>query len=110
MRVLLTGGAGYIGSHTAVVLVEAGHEPILFDNLSNSNFEVVERIEGIVGKKITFIEADVRDVEFVSRMLLEQQVDAVMHFAGLKSVADSLINPVNINPSMFKEQLVYCQQ
>jgi UDP-glucose 4-epimerase len=110
MRVLLTGGAGYIGSHTAVALVEAGHEPILFDNLSNSNFEVVERIEGIVGKKITFIEADVRDVEFVSRMLLEQQVDAVMHFAGLKSVADSLINPVNINPSMFKEQLVYCQQ
>lgn len=94
MRVLLTGGAGYIGSHAAVALVEAGHEPVLLDNLSNSSFEVVERIEKIVRKKITFIDADVRDVKSVLKVLIDHRVDSVMHFAGLKAVAESMINPV----------------
>ena len=94
MNVLLTGGAGYIGSHTAVVLSQAGHEVVLLDNFCNSNPRVIERVEKILGKALTCIEADVRDTDVIEKTLREYKINAVMHFAGLKAVGESVANPV----------------
>jgi UDP-glucose 4-epimerase len=95
MNILLTGGMGYIGSHTAVTLYEAGHEVILFDNLSNSDPSVLQSLEKITGKKIAFIEGDIRDSEFLSKTLKEHKINAVMHFAGLKAVGESAQDPLH---------------
>ena len=94
MNILLTGGLGFIGSHAASVLVAKGHNPILLDNLCNSQIETLSRLERIVGKKLVFCDADVRDTNAVSQLLNEHQIDAVMHFAGLKSVAESESEPL----------------
>ncbi len=94
MNILLTGGAGYISSHTAVVLATAGHHIVLFDNLSNSSPEVVKCIERILQSPITFIQADVRDTEKLKQGLIEHQIEAVIHFAGLKAVGESVAKPV----------------
>ena len=94
MNILLTGGAGYIGSHTAVVLSQAGHEVVLLDNFCNSNPSVLERLQKILGKALPFIEADVRDTDVVERVLREYKIDAVIHFAGLKAVSESVANPI----------------
>ncbi len=85
---------GYIGSHTAVTLIEAGHEVVLFDNLSNSDASVLDRLEKILNKKISFIEGDVRNTEFLSKTLGDYKVEAVMHFAGLKAVGESIQDPL----------------
>lgn len=95
MNVLLTGGTGYIGSHTAVTLAEAGHRVTLFDNLCNSQRDVVSRLEKITGQAITFVEGDVRDTALLSTTLRQHKIDAVIHFAGLKAVADSVAHPVD---------------
>lgn len=94
MNILLTGGTGYIGSHTAVVLIEAGHRVVLFDNLSNSSRDVVDRLEQITHQKVPFVEGDVRDTVLVSRTLQDHQIDAVVHFAGLKAVGESVSDPL----------------
>lgn len=94
MRVLLTGGMGFIGSHTAVVLQEAGHEPVLFDNLSNADRSVADRIERITGRAPRFIEGDIRDGALLEKTLREEAVDAVIHFAGLKAVGESVVKPL----------------
>lgn len=94
MNVLLTGGTGYIGSHTAVVLLEAGHKVVLFDNLSNSRRDVVDRIEDITNQNIPFVEGDVRDTSLLSKTIKDYQVDAVIHFAGLKAVGESVEKPI----------------
>ena len=94
MNILLTGGAGYIGSHTAVVLSQAGHEVVLLDNFCNSNPSVLVRIQKILGKSLPCIEADVRDTDVVERVLREYKIDGVIHFAGLKAVGESVANPV----------------
>lgn len=94
MRILLTGGCGFIGSHTALALLEAGHEPILFDNFANSSAKVAERLAGLAGRLLTSIEGDIRDVPLVRSVLADQQIDAVIHFAGLKAVAESVANPL----------------
>ena len=94
MNILLTGGTGYIGSHAAVTLLQAGHEVILLDNLCNSDKNVVERIERITGKPVTFVQGDVRDVALVTQVLQQNAVQAVIHFAGLKAVGESVSNPV----------------
>jgi UDP-glucose 4-epimerase len=93
MNILLTGGMGYIGSHTAVTLIEAGHEVTLFDNLSNSDSSVLQSLEKITGKKITFIKGDIRDFESLSNTLKKYKIDTVMHFAGLKAVGESVQDP-----------------
>ncbi len=95
MRVLVTGGTGYIGSHTAVSLVEAGHEPVLYDNLSNSSPRVVERLEEITGTRIPFVEGDVRDRAGVHRLLRDEGIEAVIHFAALKAVGESVERPLD---------------
>jgi UDP-glucose 4-epimerase len=84
---------GYIGSHTAVSLIEAGHEVILFDNLSNSDPSVLQSLEKILNKKIPFIEGDIRDFETLSNTLKKYKIDTVMHFAGLKAVGESVKVP-----------------
>jgi UDP-glucose 4-epimerase len=95
MRVFLTGGCGFIGSHTAVALLEAGHDPVLFDNFCNSQRDVADRISDITGRTITSVEGDIRETDFVRSVLIEKQIDAVIHFAGLKAVAESVSAPLN---------------
>ena len=90
MKVLATGGAGFIGSHTTVELLEAGHDVVILDNLSNAKPEVLRRIERITGKKPAFHSYDIRDADALDSVFREHEVDAVMHFAGLKSVPESL--------------------
>lgn len=94
MRILLTGGAGYIGSHTAIELDKAGHEIVIVDNLVNSKEEAVRRVEKIINKKIAFVNADVRDREAMDKIFKSQKIDAVIHFAGLKAVGESCVKPL----------------
>jgi UDP-glucose 4-epimerase len=94
MNILLTGGAGYIGSHSAVVLAEAGHRVILLDNFCNSNKSVISRLEKILGKPLVCIEADVRDRDLLNEALAEYCIDGVIHFAGLKAVGESIAMPI----------------
>ena len=94
MNILLTGGTGYIGSHTALVLAQAGHSITLFDNLCNSQISVVSRLETLSAQKMDFVQGDVRDTPLLSSVLKERNIDAVIHFAGLKAVGDSVKNPV----------------
>jgi UDP-glucose 4-epimerase len=94
MNILLTGGTGYIGSHTAVVLYQAGHEVVLLDNFCNSSQSVLERLAKILGKALPCIQADVRNTDVLEKVLREYKIDAVIHFAGLKAVGDSVANPV----------------
>lgn len=94
MNILITGGAGYIGTHTSVTLSQAGHAVVLLDNFCNSNRSVLGRLQKILGKVLPCIEADVRDTDTVERVLHEYKIDAVIHFAGLKAVGESVTNPV----------------
>lgn len=94
MKVLLTGGAGYIGSHTAVELVEAGYDIVIGDNFSNSKPEVIERLKQILGKDIKLYEIDFTDYEAVDKLFKEEDFDAVIHFAGLKAVGESCSIPL----------------
>ncbi|MBQ7487823.1 MAG: UDP-glucose 4-epimerase GalE [Clostridia bacterium] len=94
MTILCTGGAGYIGSHTCVELLNAGHDVIIVDNLYNSNPNVLGRIEEITGKKVKFYEADVRDMDAVSPIFEENKIDAIIHFAAYKAVGESVAKPV----------------
>lgn len=94
MNVLLTGGAGYIGSHTAVELLQGGHEVVIADNYSNSCPEAVRRIEKITGKSVKAYEADVSDAKALAPVFEENKIDAVIHFAGLKAVGESVAVPL----------------
>lgn len=94
MKVLLTGGTGFIGSHTAVCLIESGHTAVLYDNLSNSKSEVVDAIETITGARPAFVEGDIRDGAKLVETLKAYEIDAVIHFAGLKTVGESVEKPL----------------
>lgn len=94
MNILLTGGTGYIGSHTAVVLAKAGHNVILLDNLSNSKPEVIDRLETIIGNRPLFIQGDIRDRALLVEVLKSKNINAVVHFAGLKAVGESVEKPL----------------
>lgn len=94
MRILLTGGAGYIGSHTAVALAERGHEIIILDNFSNAERDVPARLRHLIGRDITYIDADIRDVATVTASLKTYKIDAVIHFAALKAVGESERDPL----------------
>jgi UDP-glucose 4-epimerase len=93
-RVLITGGAGYIGSHSALVLSNSGHQVVLYDNLSNSSYAQVEKLALIVGRHVPFVKGDVRDTDLLATTLASHRIDAVIHFAGLKAVGESVENPV----------------
>lgn len=94
MNVLLTGGMGYIGSHTASVLLKSGHRVVLYDNLSNSSDRILEKLIQITGQQIPFVHGDVRDTELLKVTLAAHSVDAVIHFAGWKAVGESVEMPV----------------
>ena len=94
MKILLTGGAGYIGSHTCVELIRAGYEPLIADNFSNSSPEVLNRIRKITGQSVKCFECDVLDGAAVSKIFAENEIDAVIHFAGFKAVGESTAQPL----------------
>lgn len=94
MNILVTGGAGYIGTHTCVELLNAGHQVVVFDNYSNSFPEAVRRVEKISGKTLTLVEGDIRDRAALEQTLRLHQCDAVIHFAGLKAVGESVTKPL----------------
>lgn len=94
MKILVTGGAGYIGSHTCVELLDAGYEVVILDNLYNSSKKAVDRIEEITGKKVTFYENDMLDKEALEKIFSVENIDAVIHFAGLKAVGESVAKPL----------------
>jgi UDP-glucose 4-epimerase len=94
MTILLTGGTGYIASHTAITLTEAGQQVVLFDNLSNSRRDVVARIGQITGQVLPFVEGDVRDTRLLRKTLEDHGCESVIHFAGLKAVGESVANPI----------------
>ena len=94
MAVLVTGGAGYIGSHTVVELIEAGREVIIIDNFSNSKPEVIDRIEKIAGKRPKLYACDLLDLEATRKVFAENKIDSVIHFAGLKAVGESCAQPL----------------
>lgn len=93
MNILVTGGAGYIGTHTVIALNENGENTIVLDNLSNSSEKALDRVAKILGKKIPFYRADIRDREALEKIFSENSIDCVIHFAGLKAVGESVVKP-----------------
>jgi UDP-glucose 4-epimerase len=110
MRILVTGGAGYIGSHTCVELLNEGHEVVILDNLYNSSRKAVDRIEEITGKKVTFYEADIRDRAGIKAVFDQEQIDAVIHFAGLKAVGESVAKPIEYYENNIGGTLTLCDE
>ena len=93
-KILVTGGTGYIGSHTVVKLLKASYEVVILDNLSNSKISVIDRIEKITNKRPSFIEGDIRDQSLLNKLFSDHRIDAVIHFAGLKAVGESVEEPL----------------
>lgn len=93
MRILVTGGAGYIGSHTCLALLEQGHEVVVFDNLYNASEEALNRVKKLTGKDLTFYKADMLDRDAMEKIFDAEKIDAVIHFAGLKAVGESVAKP-----------------
>lgn len=108
-KILVTGGTGFIGSHTCVELLNAGHEVVIMDNLSNSKEAVVGRIEKITGRRPVFYNADMCDYEACCRIFRENDIDAVIHFAGLKAVGESVIKPIEYYSNNITGTLVLLQ-
>lgn len=108
MRILVTGGAGYIGSHTCLELLNQGHEVVVFDNLSNSSEESLNRVKKLTGKDLTFYEADMLDLEALERIFHQEKIDAVIHFAGLKAVGESVVKPLEYYYNNITGTLILC--
>ena len=106
MKTLLTGGAGYIGSHTAIELINRGHEVVIFDNFSNSHPEAVHRVEQITGCSTPVIKGDVRDQQALEAALKQHSIDSVVHFAGKKAVGESVAKPLDYYDSNVNGSLV----
>ena len=94
MSILVTGGAGYIGSHTCIELLEAGYQVVVVDNLCNSSKKSLERVQEITGKELTFYQDDLLDSEALDAIFQRESIDAVIHFAGLKAVGESVQKPL----------------
>ncbi len=109
MQILLTGGAGYIGSHTCVELLNSGYDVVIADNLYNSNEEVLKRIKEITGKEPKFYNADIRDREAMRTVFKENNIDAVIHFAGLKAVGESVKIPLTYYENNISGTVVLCE-
>jgi UDP-glucose 4-epimerase len=106
---LITGGAGYIGSHTVLSLIDAGQQVLVLDNLCNSCEESIQRLEHLTQSRIEFIEGDIRDTALLEDIFSRHDIDAVVHFAGLKSVADSVGDPLGYYDNNFTGTLNLCQ-
>jgi UDP-glucose 4-epimerase len=110
LKILLTGGAGYIGSHTAVECLEAGHEVVVFDNLSNSSPRALERVVQITGKHLTFVQGDIRERAALRRLFADHVIDAVVHFAGLKAVGESVQKPLLYYDNNVAGTIALCEE
>lgn len=108
MAILVTGGAGYIGSHTCVELLNAGYEVVVVDNLCNSSMESIKRVEAITGKKITFYEVDLLDREALTEVFEKEEITSVIHFAGLKAVGESVVKPLEYYHNNITGTLILC--
>ncbi|MCF7989037.1 MAG: UDP-glucose 4-epimerase GalE [Thiohalocapsa sp.] len=109
MKVLVTGGAGYIGSHTCVELLEAGNEVVVVDNLGNSKEEALRRVEQIAGRPLDFVRADLRDAQALDALFARHRFDAVIHFAGLKAVGESTQIPIDYYDNNIGGTLTLCR-
>jgi UDP-galactose 4-epimerase (EC 5.1.3.2) len=109
MRILVTGGAGYIGSHTCVELLNAGYEVMVVDNLSNSKFEALNRVKEITGKDFKFYQVDLLDKDRLETVFSENAIDAVIHFAGLKAVGESVQIPLRYYHNNITGTLILCE-
>ena len=109
MSILVTGGAGYIGSHTCVELLNAGYEIIVLDNLSNSKQESINRVRELTGKDLRFYELDILDRDAVESVFKENKIDAVIHFAGLKAVGESVQIPLHYYHNNITGTLILCK-
>ena len=110
MRILVTGGAGYIGSHTCVELLNAGYDVVVMDNLYNASEKAIERVEQITGKKVTFYKTDMLDREGVKKIFDNEKIDAVIHFAGLKAVGESVHKPIEYYHNNMTGTLILCDE
>lgn len=108
MRILVTGGAGYIGSHTCVELLNRGHQVVVLDNLCNSSEESLNRVKKITGQELTFYQADLLDRDAVNQIFDQEAVDAVIHFAGLKAVGESVSKPLEYYHNNLTGTFVLC--
>lgn len=109
MKILVTGGTGYIGSNTCVLLLKAGYEVVIVDNLYNSQIEVVDKIKKITGKDVAFYKADILDREALDKVFSEHKIDAVIHFAGLKAVGESVAKPLLYYHNNIEGTLALCE-
>ena len=103
--ILVTGGSGYIGSHTLIALDEAGYDFVVYDNLSNSSLESLNRVEKLINKPIKFVQGDIRDKNALEKLFTAYKIESVIHFAGLKAVGESVAKPLeyydnNINGTL----------
>ena len=110
MHILVTGGTGFIGSHSCVVLIEAGHDVTVIDDLSNSSREALDSVEQITGKHPEFFEGDVRDRELLRKIFAQRPVDSVIHFAGLKAVGESVAQPLRYYDCNVGGAIVLCEE
>ena len=108
MSILVTGGAGYIGSHTCLELLKAGYEVVVADNLCNSSEEAVRRVEKIAGKPVKFYQADILDREALNKIFDTEEIDSVIHFAGLKAVGESVAKPLEYYHNNITGTLILC--
>lgn len=108
MSILVTGGAGFIGSHTCVELLNAGYEVVVVDNLYNASEKALERVEQITGKKVTFYEADILDRDALNAIFDKEQVESVIHFAGYKAVGESVRKPIEYYYNNITGTLILC--
>ena len=108
MAVLVTGGAGFIGSHTCVELINAGYEVVIVDNLYNSCQEAVNRIEKITGKSVKFYEVDLLDRDALDAVFAKESIDSVIHFAGYKAVGESVRKPIEYYHNNITGTLILC--
>lgn len=109
MKILVTGGAGYIGSHTCVELLNAGYEVVILDNFYNSSPEVLKRIRELTGKDFDFCECDIRDRKGLDKVFAENKIDAVIHFAGLKAVGESVVKPLEYYENNIGGTVTLCE-
>ena len=108
MAILVTGGAGYIGSHTCIELLNAGYEVVVMDNLYNASEEALRRVEKITGKHVTFYKANMLDREAVNEIFEKESIDSVIHFAGLKAVGESVAKPLEYYHNNITGTLILC--
>ena len=110
MAILVTGGAGYIGSHTCVELLTAGYDVVVVDNLYNSSEKALERVEKITGRKVKFYEADLLDQPALKEVFDKEDIDSVIHFAGLKAVGESVRKPLEYYHNNITGTLILCDE